>query len=260
MLFYKETQNKPQFKDLMCLRLELTNYVIGLYKDEAEIYKEKCKQFGYQLITIDKALIKFNNDNMKNLKDKKDLIINKKKKEIKVLNKKRCENNNQKSENKCKNSSKYLILPKNGEDYFNGNIIAIEEIYKMLKYFDDKNKTKKDKKIVPDKIKMPLEQINFFRNGIKKRIQNLSLTQIKEINNKYFNSVNDQINIELLNLSQEQLKRLQIDIEQYENLNKYNPNFINYIEELRRRIPDNKKIDKIIKFGHLKFKSNYYSI
>ena len=82
--------------------------------------------------------------------------------------------------------------------------------------------------------------------NLKKKIENLGLSQIKDINDKYFNQnqENDKINIDLNKLSQEQLKRLLIDIEELEDLNKYNPNFINYKEELRRRIPDNQKVSQ----------------
>ena len=147
---------------------------------------------------------------------------------------------------KLKNNSKYIVIEKNSEEYLKGNVIPISEIYKMIKFIHDKMKTKREKKIIPDKIKLSLDEMRTLKLNLKKKIENLGLSQIKDINDKYFNQnqENDKINIDLNKLSQEQLKRLLIDIEELEDLNKYNPNFINYKEELRRRIPDNQKVSQ----------------
>ena len=260
MLYQKDSKKNCEYKELKCLRLELVNYIICLNNKDAELFEEKCKIQKYKLLSYEDSLLhlKENNHNESiytiNLRERNKKQNNRihkdddydNKEEKNFLNKKRNENNNKKKEVKLKNNSKYIVIEKNSKEYLNGNLIPISEIYKMVKCFYDKMKTKREKKIIPDKIKLSLDEMRTLKLNLKKKIQNLSLNQIKEINNKYFNtnSENDKIDINLNQLSQEVLKRLQIDIEELEDLNKYNPNFINYKEELRRRIPDNQKVSQ----------------
>ena len=260
MLYQKDSKKNCEYKELKCLRLELVNYIICLNNKDAELFEEKCKIQKYKLLSYEDSLLhlKENNHNESiytiNLRERNKKQNNRihkdddydNKEEKNFLNKKRNENNNKKKEVKLKNNSKYIVLEKNSKEYLNGNLIPISEIYKMVKCFYDKMKTKREKKIIPDKIKLSLDEMRTLKLNLKKKIENLGLSQIKDINDKYFNQnqENDKINIDLNKLSQEQLKRLLIDIEELEDLNKYNPNFINYKEELRRRIPDNQKVSQ----------------
>ena len=253
MLFQKDSNKIDKYKELKCLRFDLFNYVICLKKKDAELFKEKCNKIGYKVLTYEDALPQLkeirenafiNTINLGERNKKKNIRISDEKNHIKedknYLNQKRNEKNNNKKELKFKNNSKYIVIEKNSEEYLKGKVIPINEIYKMIKFIHDKMKTKREKKIIPDKIKLSLDEMRTLKINLKKKIENLSFIQIKEIQQKYFkNNPENEINFDLNQLSQELLKRLQIDIEELEDLNKYNPNFINYKEELRRRIPDN---------------------
>ena len=259
MLFHKASKKIDKYKELKCFRFDLFNSLICLNQKDADFFKEKCNKIGYKFLTYEDSfsLLKKNKENeflnvihLRERNKKQTIRIPEKDNNIReennYLNKKRKKKNNKKKELKLKNNSKYIVIDKNSEEYLKGNVIPIAEIYKMMKFIHDKMKTKREKKIIPDKIKLSLDEMRTLKLNLKKKIQNLSLNQIKEINNKYFNtnSENDKIDINLNQLSQEVLKRLQIDIEELEDLNKYNPNFINYKEELRRRIPDNQKVSQ----------------
>ena len=129
----------------------------------------------------------------------------------------------------------YNQLKKNKKEFYNNSIISKKDLYKYIKSLDNKINSKKEKNYVLDKIQLPFYEINQLRKELKRRIENLTLPQVIEINKKFGNNNENEINIELNKLSQEQLKRLKNNIEDYENNNAIDPNFINYKEEMKKK-------------------------
>ena len=263
MLFHKK-KTYPQHKELKIIRLDLLNYIICLNKKNAEIYNDKCPKLGLNILTLEEAFPKLinlydlkhkgyeneddsnysSNDCKKyyylrerNKKDKKKLNFENNDSD-KTLNKKR------KNYKKKKNNNDTNYIIKNSEEYYNSNRIRKEDLFKMFKSLDNKINRKKDKKYTIDKVQMSLEEKKALMNEIRKRFSNLSLTQIKEIKQKFFNDYDNnekgEIYLELSKLSQEELKRLNFYIQDYEKNNSLDPDFINYKEEIKRRNLENK--------------------
>lgn len=250
MFFHKDIKNIPH-KELRILRLDLINRIICLNTKQAELYKKKCDELGYDLLSLDKAFpkIKFSyNINLEEEEDefKKNYFLRERKKQEKKkshvvsekkkkLNKKRKHNNNNSIEKIKDMNYLYNQLKKNKKEFYNNSIISKKDLYKYIKSLDNKINSKKEKNYVLDKIQLPFYEINQLRKELKRRIENLTLPQVIEINKKFGNNNENEINIELNKLSQEQLKRLKNNIEDYENNNAIDPNFINYKEEMKKK-------------------------
>ena len=182
MLFHKDSNKIDKYKELKCLRFDLFNYIICLKKKDAELFKEKCNKIGYKVLTYEDALPQIkeirenafiNTINLGERNKKQNIRISDEDNHIKedknYLNQKRNEKNNNKKELKFKNNSKYIVIEKNSEEYLKGKVIPINEIYKMIKFIHDKMKTKREKKIIPDKIKLSLDEMRTLKLNLKKK-------------------------------------------------------------------------------------------
>ena len=273
MLFQKK-KIYPQHKELKIIRLDLINYIICLNKKNAEIYNNECSKLGLNILSLEEAFPKlvnlydFNNKDYENSDDSNNSLNDSKryyfrerqkkdKKKVNYENKDYDRNLNKKRNNpkkKNNNDNTNIIKPKynnqikyikkNTEEYLDGKIIRKEDLFKMIKSLDNKINRKKDKKYILDKVQMSMEEKKELMNNVRKEFVNLSLSQVMEIQQRFFkdsnNNDNDVINIELHKLTQEELKRLLCYIEDYKKNNSIDPNFINYEEEIKRRNSENK--------------------
>ena len=247
MFFHKDEKN-IQHKELRILKIDLINYFICLNKAQAKYYKEECEKFGYDILTIDKASQNIKQSFDISLEEDEDNFSNhyfmeeKKKKEKKKSEVERNYNNH----NNCNKNHKYISIEENKklnilynqykktDEFLKNNKISGKDLFKALKPLYNKRDSKKEKNNISEfEIINERNEINNFLKEIKRRIENLSLSQIKEINKKFgTNNEDGKINIELNKLSQEQLKILKNNIEEYEKINSFDLNFINYKEEM----------------------------
>ncbi len=261
MFFHKDKKN-IQHKELRILKIDLINYFICLNKAQAKYYKEECEKFGYDILSIDKASqnnkqsfdisLEEDEDNFSN----HDFMEEKKKKEKKKLEVERNHNHHNNSNKNHKYTSieenkKLKILYnkyKKTDEFRKNNKISSKDLFKALKPLYNKIDSKKDKNNISEEFEIinEINEINNCLKEIKRRIENLSLTQIIEINNKFgTNNEDGKINIELNKLSQEQLKILKNIIEEYEKINAFDLNFINYKEEMINRPSDDVQVNII---------------
>ncbi len=167
----------------------------------------------------------------------------------KRINKKKNNKKNQYSSKKrCQNISDYidfhsLMNRDNIEDKENNG----EALLSCFKSISTSMENKQEKKYVPDKKKMTNEEIRALRNEIMDKMENLTLIQMQQISQKFFNTKNGEIKIELWKLSQEKLKRLKTYVDDYSQENLINPNFVSYKEELKKKKEERRLNDNILR-------------
>ena len=128
--------------------------------------------------------------------------------------------------------------------------------YEFFSYLDEKIECKKEKKYFKEKKKMTTEEKKMFIEHLIKNIRKLTFNQIIQIKNKFFNNYGNEkeINLNLDELSQEELKRLNIYVDSYKNDNLLNPSYVPYNKEL-----ENREINLVHKKRFLEVKSDFSS-
>lgn len=103
---------------------------------------------------------------------------------------------------------------------------------------------------------MTTEEKKMFIEHLIKNIRKLTFNQIIQIKNKFFNNYGNEkeINLNLDELSQEELKRLNIYVDSYKNDNLLNPSYVPYNKEL-----ENREINLVHKKRFLEVKSDFSS-
>ena len=192
---------------------------------------------------------KSNVNNLKKyfLRDKKPKIMNfpnnnliKQKRKRNIIKKKN-ETHQKLKKQKLNNTNEIKIKKNNLKKIINENEIKNEKnnsesLFDFLSYIDEKIECKKEKKYCKEKNKMSNEERKSFIQNIKEKIQKLTFKQIIQIQKKFFvnnNNNNNEINLNLNELDQEHLKRLNIYVDSYINDNLLNSNYISYIQELK---------------------------
>ena len=162
-------------------------------------------------------------------KKRKRNIIKKKKTNLQLKKK---ENLNKTKEKKIKNNNLKKIIDENEIKIEQSNT---ESLFDFLSYIDEKIECKKEKKYFREKNKMSIEERKIFIQNLKEKIQKLTFKQIIQIQKKFFvnNNNNNEIYLNLNELDQEHLKRLNIYVDSYINDNLLNSNYISYIQELK---------------------------
>jgi hypothetical protein len=248
MYFHKERRNNFKYKELKTLSIKkidlFNNNIISLNENEIDYYKKEGQKLGYSLIKLNdipkqsKKLnkpIDYISESEYEEEEKEESEYN----EIndKRINKKKNNKKNQYSSKKrCQNNSDYidfhsLMNSDNIEDKENNG----EALLSCFKSISTSMENKQEKKYVPDKKKMTNEEIRALRNEIMDKMENLTLIQMQQISQKFFNTKNGEIKIELWKLSQEKLKRLKTYVDDYSQENLINPNFVSYKEELKKK-------------------------
>ena len=183
------------------------------------------KNYNYDNETINKLFI--NNDKYY-LREKK------KTKNIPELNIKRKREKSLKKKKSIKNT----INPTFHKKFdLNSKVIKKEYLLRLLSSLNKKIDSKRDKTIEEKKIYLSNEERTKFIKEIRFKIINLTLAQIKEISNTFFNEFNnneDEINLELNKLNHNELKRLNLFVNDLKNKNSLNENFISYKDELKK--------------------------
>ena len=137
-----------------------------------------------------------------------------------------------------KKKNETLKKSKNNEENINN-----ESLINYFSFIDEKIKNKQDKKYVPSKIKMSNEERKDFIINIKNKMEKLTLKQIIQIKEKFFKYNIDNISeVNLSQLNQELLQRLNIYVDSFINDNLLQSNYIPYKEELNKE----KQIKKYI--------------
>ena len=137
-----------------------------------------------------------------------------------------------------KKKNETLKKSKNNEENINN-----ESLINYFSFIDEKIKNKQDKKYVPSKIKMSNEERKDFIINIKNKMEKLTLKQIIQIKEKFFKYNIDNISeVNLSQLNQEHLQRLNIYVDSFINDNLLQSNYIPYKEELNKE----KQIKKYI--------------
>ena len=275
------------------IKLDLVNYMINLDSEEAKEYESECRKFGYSLLSLNNFLKKNfkseeeEKENENNFEKNTELdkindnekieIIVKNEKENKLRNekdkyyfrKRKTKNNNliekknekkklvnHKITNKIKKEKFHTKIKKEKKDKLNNLEVNAESLYEFFSYLDEKIECKKEKKKLKKKKKMTTEEKKMFIEHLIKNIRKLTFNQIIQIKNKFFNNYGNEkeINLNLDELSQEELKRLNIYVDSYKNDNLLNPSYVPYNKEL-----ENREINLVHKKRFLEVKSDFSS-
>ncbi len=274
------------------IKLDLLNYMINLNSEEAKEYESECKKFGYSLLSLNNFLKKnfkteeeekenennFEknieldkiNDNEKieiivkneknNLRSEKDKYYfrERKPKNNNLIEKKNEKKKlvNHKTTNRIKKEKFQTKIKKEKKDILNNLEVNTESLFEFFSYLDEKIECKKEKKYFKEKKKMTTEEKKMFIEHLIKNIRKLTFNQIIQIKNKFFNNYGNEkeINLNLDELSQEELKRLNIYVDSYKNDNLLNPSYVPYNKEL-----ENREINLVHKKRFLEVKSDFSS-
>ena len=275
------------------IKLDLVNYMINLDSEEAIEYESECRKFGYSLLSLNNFLKKNfkseeeEKENENNFEKNTELdkindnekieIIVKNEKENKLRNekdkyyfrKRKTKNNNliekknekkklvnHKITNRIKKEKFHTKIKKEKKDKLNNLEVNAESLYEFFSYLDEKIECKKEKKYFKEKKKMTTEEKKMFIEHLIKNIRKLTFNQIIQIKNKFFNNYGNEkeINLNLDELSQEELKRLNIYVDSYKNDNLLNPSYVPYNKEL-----ENRGINLVHKKRFLEVKSDFSS-
>ncbi len=276
------------------IKLDLINYMINLNSEEAKEYESECRKFGYSLLSLNNFLKKnfkseedekekenennFEknieldkiNDNEKieiivkneknNLRSEKDKYYfrERKPKNNNLIEKKNEKKKlvNHKTTNRIKKEKFQTKIKKEKKDILNNLEVNTESLFEFFSYLDEKIECKKEKKYFKEKKKMTTEEKKMFIEHLIKNIRKLTFNQIIQIKNKFFNNYGNEkeINLNLDELSQEELKRLNIYVDSYKNDNLLNPSYVPYNKEL-----ENREINLVHKKRFLEVKSDFSS-
>ena len=260
MYFHKERRNNFKYKELKTLSIKkidlFNNNIISLNENEIDYYKKECQKLGYSLIKLNdipkqskkqNKPIDYISESEYEGEEKEESEYN----EIndKRINKKKNNKKNQYSSKKrYQNISDYnyfhsLMNRDNIEDKKNNG----EALFSCFKSISTSIENKQEKKYVPDKKKMTKEEKRALQIEIMNKIENLSLIQMQKISQKFFNAMNGEIKINLLELSQEKLKRLKTYVDDYYQENLINPNFVSYKEELKKKKEERRLNNNILR-------------
>ena len=152
----------------------------------------------------------------------------------KILGKKRIRSNNKKKKKKIKIESLNKERKKNEKTIKNMEKNNSQSLLNLMLYIDKKIDNKIEKKYC-NKRKMTNEERKTLLINIKEKINKLSLEQIIIIQRKYFKTIQkeNEVNLDLLSLSEPELNRLVIDIESFISNNSLTANFIPYSEQIK---------------------------
>ena len=169
----------------------------------------------------------------------------------KILGKKRIRSNNKKKKKKIKIESLNKERKKNEKTIKNMEKNNSQSLLNLMLYIDKKIDNKIEKKYC-NKRKMTNEERKKLLINIKEKINKLSLEQIIIIQRKYFKTIQkeNEVNLDLLSLSEPELNRLVIDIESFISNNSLTANFIPYSEQIKiakKNSMENKKYVSIFK-------------
>ena len=152
----------------------------------------------------------------------------------KILGKKRIRSNNKKKKKKIKIESLNKERKKNEKTIKNMEKNNSQSLLNLMLYIDKKIDNKIEKKYC-NKRKMTNEERKTLLINIKEKINKLSLEQIIIIQRKYFKTIQkeNEVNLDLLSLSEPELNRLIIDIESFISNNSLTAGFIPYSEQIK---------------------------
>ncbi len=153
----------------------------------------------------------------------------------KILGKKRIRSSyNKKKKKKIKIESLNKERKKNEKTIKNMEKNNSQSLLNLMLYIDKKIDNKIEKKYC-NKRKMTNEERKTLLINIKEKINKLSLDQIIIIQRKYFKNIQNEneVNLDLLSLSEPELNRLIIDIESFISNNSLTTGFIPYSEQIK---------------------------
>ena len=198
--------------------------------DNVEKIKNNLNQYKTKYFLREKRpkIVKFLDENLIQKKRKRKI---KKKISKSILMKKEKLNNKAKEIKIKKNNLKKII----DENEIKNEKNNTESLFGFFSYIDKKMEFKKEKKYCREKNKMSNEERKIFIQNLKEKIQKLTFGQIIQIQKKFFvnNIDNNEINLNLSELDQEHLKRLNIYVDSYMDDNLLDPNYISYTQELK---------------------------
>ncbi len=225
--------NKEIVTLLINPRKKSTISILKENNTESNFINTLKNNYNYDNETINKLFI--NNDKYY-LREKKNI------KNISQLNLKRNREKNIKNKKLIKNKTNPTF---HGKFDLESKVIRKEELLKLLSSLNKKIDSKKDKVLDEEIFYLSNEERKQFIKEIRLKIINLNLEQIKEISKTFFNDINnneDEINLELNLLNHNQLKRLNLFINDLNKKNSLNENFISFKDELKKH--ENKNKDK----------------
>lgn len=259
MYFHKERRNNFKYKELKTLSIKkidlFNNNIISLNENEIDYYKKECQKLGFSLIKLNDIpkQSKKRNKQIDYISENEYEEEEKEESEYNEINDKRI--NKKKNNKKNQYSSKKRYQNISNDDF---NLIMNRDIIEdkknngeaLLSCFESISasmENKQEKKYVPDKKKMTKEEKRDLQIEIMNKMDNLSLIQMQKISQKFFNAMNGEIKINLLELSQEKLKRLKTYVDDYYQENLINPNFVSYKEELKKKKEERRLNNNILR-------------